>query len=226
MAFSSKIRCRLQILLVVTAAVFVSSPIRAQDAPRASIKVVVVSGGVSGMSPAESNSFFSSFREKLSQFSELEIVLKADFAKGLKKEDKAALDKCTDITCIQSLAARSGFQRVLLLRVTKKNSAYQLQSDEFDVKKPQKLSGITDNAVCTSEDEVDLFIRRAAIKMGQAMTHDTSIPEGLQESKSNLWWYVGSAVVVGAAAGTYFILAHKKANSSTSTSLPLPPSFP
>ncbi|HTY10595.1 MAG TPA: hypothetical protein VMF88_05950 [Bacteroidota bacterium] len=214
------------ILLLVAAVTLVAPRLSAQDAPKPSIKAVLVSGGVAGMSAGESESFFSSFKDKLSQFPDLAVMLKADFGKGLKKEDKAALDKCEDVACIQSLAAKSGFQRVLLLRVTKKNSTYQLQSDEFDVKRPQKLSGITDNAVCASADEVNLFIRKAAIKVGQAVTHDTSVPEGLQESRSKLWWYVGSAVVVGVAVGVYFIVEHKKGSSSTPSSLPLPPNFP
>jgi hypothetical protein len=186
----------------------------------------LVSGGASGLSVGETDSFFSNLQGKLSQFAALSVFLKADFAKGLNKEDKAALEKCIDVRCVQTLAGKAGFQRVLLCRITKKNFAYQFQSDEFDVKKAQKLSGITENAVCASAGDVDSFIRKVAIRVGQTVTHDTSVPESLQESKSNLWWYIGSAAAVGVAAGVYFIVEHKKQNSSTPTSLPLPPNFP
>jgi hypothetical protein len=144
----------------------------------------------------------------------------------LNKEDRAALEKCVDVSCVRTLAGKAGFQRVLLCRITKKNSTYQFQSDEFDVKKSQKISEVTDNAVCASTGDVDNFIRKVATRLGQTVTHDTSVPKSLQESKSNLWWYIGSAAAVGVAVGVYFIVEHKKQNSSTPTSLPLPPNFP
>jgi hypothetical protein len=216
-------------LLVFLAAVSLMLPALTFSQPgpsRSAIKVVLVSGGTNGLSAGEADSFFSNFQGKLSQFPGLSVLLKADFAKGLSREDKAVLDKCVDVGCVQSLAGKAGFQRVLLCRVAKKNSSYQFQSDEFDVKKPQKISEITDNAVCTSAEEIDSFVKKAAIRVGQSITHETSAPESLQESKSNLWWYIGSAAVVGAAAGVYFIVEHKKQNSSTPSSLPLPPNFP
>ena len=153
-------------------------------------------------------------------------ILKADFAKGLSKEDRASLEKCVNVGCVQTLAGKAGFQRILLCRITKKNSTYQFQSDEFDVKKAQKLTQVTDNAVCASAGDVDLFIKKLALRIGQTMTHDTAVPESFQGSKSNLWWYIGSAAAVGVAAGAYFIVEHKKQNPSTPSSLPLPPNFP
>lgn len=193
---------------------------------KSTIKVVVVSGGASGLSAGETDSFFSNLQGKLSQFSALSVFLKADLARGLNKEDRAALEKCGDVSCVQSIAGKAGFQRVLLCRITKKNSMYQFQSDEFDVKRPQKLSEVTDNAACASAGDVDLFIREVAIRVGQTVTHDTSVPESLQESKSDLWWYIGSAAVVGVAAGVYYVVAHKKQSSGTPSSLPLPPNLP
>ena len=216
-------------LLAFIAAISIMLPTRsiAQSPPSKSmIKVILISGGTSGLSVGESDYFFANLQGKLSQFTSLSVFLKGDFAKGLNKEDKAALEKCSSISCVQSIAGKAGFQRVLLCRITKKNSAYQFQSDEFDVKKAQRLSEITENAVCASDGDVDLFIRKVAVKVGQALTHGTSVPESLQESKSNLWWYIGSAAAVGVAAGVYFIVEHKKQNSNTPTSLPLPPNFP
>lgn len=217
------------ILLVFVAALSFMLPTRsvAQPPPsKSTIKVVLISGGTHGLSVGESDSFFSNLQGKLSQFTGLSVFLKADFAKGLNKEDKAALEKCSTISCIQSLAGKSGFQRVLLCRITKRNSAYQFQSDEFDVKKAQRLSELTDNADCSSASDVDNFIRKVAVKVGQTLTHGTSVPESLQESKSNLWWYIGTAAAVGVAAGVYFIVEQKKQNTTTPTSLPLPPNFP
>ncbi len=215
------------LLIIPLAVVAVSQRLLAQPAfSKSMIKVVLVSGGASGLSAGEADSFFLSLRAKLSEFTSLSVLLKADFAKGLSKENRAALEKCSDVSCVQTLAAKAGFQRVLLCRITKKNSTYQFQSDEFDAKKPQKLSGITDNAVCASAGDVDNFIRKIAIRVGQTVTHDASIPETLQESKSNLWWYIGSAAAVGVAAGVYVIVEHKKQNPSTPASLPLPPNFP
>ena len=216
-------------LLVFLAAVSFMLPdlSYSQPAPsRSMIKVVLVSGGTSGLAAGEADSFFSNLQGQLSQFPGLSVVLKADFAKGLSREDRAVLDKCVDVGCVQTLAGKAGFQRVLLCRVAKKNSSYQFQSDEFDVKKSQKISEITDNAVCTSAEEINSFVRKSAIRVGQSMTHESSVPETLQEPKSNLWWYIGSAAVVGAAAGVYFIVEHKKQNAAAPTSLPLPPDFP
>jgi len=216
-------------LLVVLAAILFILPNQsiAQPPPsKSTIKVVLISGGTSGLSVGESDYFFSTLQRKLSQFTSLSVFLKADFAKGLNKEDKAALEKCSSISCVQSIAGKAGFQKVLLCRIIKKNSAYQFQSDEFDVKKVQRLSEITDNADCSSASDVDNFIREAAVKVGQMLTHGTSVPESLQESKSNLWWYIGTAAAVGVAAGVYFNVEHQKQNNTTPTSLPLPPNFP
>ena len=218
---------KIVVIVVVAAMSVLSSQLTAQPASsKSTVKVVLVSGGTSGLSAGESDSFFSNLQEKLSQFAPLSVFLKADFAKGLNKEDRAALQKCGNVGCVQALAARAGFQRVLLCRITKKNSAYQFQADEFDVRKAQKLSQVIDNALCTSAVDVDLFIKKVAIKVGQTVTHDTTVPESLQESKSNLWWYIGSAAAVGVAAGVYFIVQHKKQNSNTPGSLPLPPNLP
>ena len=227
MLYSGAYKQRVLLLVAVTV-MFVLPPLMtAQSASsKSTIKVVLVSGGASGLSAGETDSFFSNLRGKLSQFASLSVLLKAEFARGLKKEDRAALEKCADVGCIQSLAGKAGFQRVPLCRITKKNSAYQFQADEFDVKKAQKLSGMTDNAECASAGDVDVFIRKVATRIGQALTHDTSVPESLRESKSNLWWYIGSAAAVGVAAGVYFIVEHKKQNSNTPSSLPLPPNFP
>jgi len=216
-------------ILVIIAAILaaVSQQVSAQPAvTKSAMKVVIVSGGANGLSAGESDMFFSNLRGKLEQFPGLMVILKADFAKGLSKEDRTALDKCADVSCVQSLAAKAGFQRVLLCRVTKKSTTYQFQSDEFDVRKPQKISEVTDNAVCGSSEDVEAFVRKVAVRVGQSMTNGTSVPEALQESKSNLWWYIGSAAVVGAAAGVYFIVEHKKQNSGSPSSLPLPPNFP
>ena len=218
-----------RLLLLCTVAAMFVLPLQLTAQPASSkstIKVVLVSGGTSGLSAGESDSFFSNLQGKLSQFTALSVFLKADFAKGLNKEDRAALEKCEDVACVQTLAGKAGFQKILLCRITKKNSVYQFQSDEFDVKKAQKLSEVTDNAVCASAGDVDLFIRKVAMRVGQTMTHNTSVPESLQESKSNLWWYIGSAAVVGVAAGVYYVVEHKKQNSSTPRSLPLPPNLP
>ncbi len=216
------------LLIFVSAALYAMSPLLiAQPASsKPTIKVVLLRGGSSGLSAGEADSFFSSLQEKLSQFPTLSVSLKADVTKGLSKEDKAALQKCSDINCIKPLALKAGFRSLLLCRVTKRNNSYQFQSDEFDTKKNQKLSQVIDNAVCTSADDVDNFVRNIAIRMGEAATHDTSIPESLRESKSNLWWYIGSAATVVVAGGVYYIVSHKKQNSSTPNSLPLPPNFP
>ncbi len=213
--------------IIAAAVIAASQPLSAQlPQSKSPIRLVVVSGGVNGLSAAESDAFFLNFQSKLSQFPNLSVYLKTDFAKGLNKEDRAALDKCADVSCVQSLAGKAGFQRVLLCRITKRNSSYQFQSDEYDVKKPQKISEVTDNGVCTSSDEVDGFVRKAAIRVGQSVTHETSVPEALQESKSNLWWYIGSAAVVGVAAGVYILAEHKKSSTTAPSSLPLPPNFP
>ena len=216
------------LLIFMSAAFYAMSPLLiAQPASsKPTIKVVLLRGGSNGLSARETDSFFSGLQEKLSQFATLSVFVKADIAKGLSKEDKAALEKCSDLNCIRPLAGKAGFQRLLLCKITKKNTAYQFQSDEFDIKKGQKLSEIIDNAVCTSAGDVDNFIRKIAMRVGQSSTHDTSVPESLRESKSNLWWYIGSAATVGVAAGVYYAVSHKKQNSSTPSSLPLPPNFP
>ncbi|MGA7162307.1 MAG: hypothetical protein WBZ48_15025 [Bacteroidota bacterium] len=215
-------------LILATAILCIIPPqLTAQPAPsRSTIKIVLLRGGSSGLSAGETESILVSLKEKLSQFDALTVSFKADIAKGLSKEDKAALDKCSDLTCLRPLAGKAGFQRLLLCRITKKNSAYQFQSDEYDVKKNEKLSQVTDNAVCNSAGDLDNFTRRIAIRVGQAATHEASIPEALQESKSNLWWYIGSAATVVVAGGVYYIVSHKKQNSANPSSLPLPPTFP
>jgi len=212
-------------VLAVAALYAIQTPLTAQPAaPKSAIKIALLSSGTTGLSREQEDAFFSSLRGKLSQTPALSFSLKSDLAKGLNKEDKAALEKCSDVSCLQPLAAKAGFQRILLCKLTVKKTAYVFQSSEYDVKKSPPLSEMNDNAICATADQVETFVRRIAAKVGQTAGHDT--PESLQESKSNLWWYVGSAVTVGVAGGIYFLAAHKKETTSGPKSLPFPPDLP
>ncbi len=218
---------RLLLVLMAIALNAIQSPLTAQPAtPKSAIKVVLLSSGTSGLSMEQADSFFSSLREKLSQFITLSVSLKSDLARGLTKEERTALEKCSDVNCMQPLAAKAGFQRLLLCKLTVKNTAYLFQLSEFDVKRSQKLSEISDNAICTTTEQVESFIKKIAIKVGQTTAHETSVPESLQESKSNVWWYVGSAVTVGVAAGVYYLVSRPKESSTLPKSLPFPPDLP
>jgi len=194
--------------------------------PVPAIKVVLLRGGASGLSAKEADSFYSSLQGELAQFASLKVYSKPDLARGLSKEEIAALNKCSDLSCMESYARKAGMERMLLIRITKKNNTYQFQSDEYDAVKFQKLSDISENEVCETGEEVEHFVKAMAIKVGQNTTHDSTVPESLQESKSNLWWYVGGAATVGVAAGVYLSVSHKKSTSTSPTSLPLPPEFP
>lgn len=225
MVFRKMRHRRLTLILVVAALNVIQASLTAQPAAtKSAIKIVLLSHGTSGLSKEQEESFFSSLRGKLSQYVTLSVSLKPDFAKVLNKEDKAVLEKCSDVSCLQPLAAKAGFQRLLLCKITVKNTAYIFQSSEFDVKRSQQLSEVSDNAICTTTGQIETFIRRIAIKVGQTTARDT--PESLQESKSNVWWYVGSAVTVGVAAGVYFLVSRPKESSTTPKSLPFPPDLP
>ncbi len=214
---------------LLTGIVLLLAPLRLAGqsvAAGSTVNVVLLRGAAAGMSAKDADSFYSSLQGELAQFAELKVYAKADLARGLNKEENASFAKCSDLTCLQSFARKAGMQRMLLVRITKKNTSYQFQSDEYDVTKLQRLSGVSENAECESGDDVEHFIRKAAIKVGQAATHDASVPESLQESKSNLWWYIGGAATVGIGAGVYYAVSHKKSSSTSPTSLPLPPDFP
>ena len=82
-----KMRTLRLLVISAVAAMFMLPPrLTAQHvSSRSTIKVVVVSGGASGLSAGETDSFFSNLQGKLSQFSDLSVFLKADLARGLNK---------------------------------------------------------------------------------------------------------------------------------------------
>lgn len=201
-------------------------PLNAQGvSARGPVKCLLVNGGANGLTAAESDSLLANLRGKLSQFPSLSIQLRSEFAKGLTKDEKAAVDKCTDVNCLLRPASKAGMQRILLCRLSKKNGAYTIQSDEYELAKGQKVSSTVHGAVCEDAEEIDDFLRDAAVKIGQTLTHSNAIPAQLQASKSNLWWYVGSAATIGVAAGVYLLVSKPK-TSAAPQSLPLPPGLP
>ncbi|HTR82400.1 MAG TPA: hypothetical protein VMM58_12290 [Bacteroidota bacterium] len=218
----------LKLSLVIIAMTQCGIPLKlaAQPGPASPITAVLLNGVTNGLTPDEANSFFSRFQQKLSRFPEVSVSLKSDLAARLNEHDRNALGKCSTVSCVQLLAEKAGFQRVLLCQVTKKGFAYEFHSYEFDVHKPQQLSAIADNAVCHSAGDVEKFITKVATEVGQSMIRHASSPQVVQESKSNVWWYVGTAATLGVAAGVYYFVEHKKENSASPTSLPDPPNFP
>jgi hypothetical protein len=218
-----------RILALLTAISLLCGTPRLAGQPAASsstIKVLLLRGASSGLSAKETDSFYSRLQGGLAQFTSLSIYGEADLARRLNKDEKIAFAKCSNLNCIQPFARKMGIQRILLCKLAKQNNEYQFLSDEYDVNNSQKLSETTEDADCASAQDVQHFIKRVATKVGQTTTHDTSVPEALQESKSNLWWYIGGAATVGVAAGVYLSVSHKKSSSGSPSSLPLPPDFP
>lgn len=214
------------LILVILAIMVIPVILVAQiQAPRSGIKVVLVEGGSSGMTKQQLESFTANLQTKLSQFSSLSVSFKTEIGKGLTKDERPAFDKCGEPNCLSQYAAKSGMQRLLLFKVTRKEDAYQFSSTEYDVKKSQKLSVVSENAECSSTEELNEFVRAVAVKVGQAVAHVSTVPESLQPQKSNLWWYVGSAAGVGAAAIVYLVVSHSK-ESAPPKSLPNPPDLP
>ena len=87
-------------------------------APGATINIVLLRGSANGLSAKEADSFYASFQGELAQFSSLKVYAKADLARGLNREESAALARCSELSCMQSFAHKAGMQRMLLLRIT------------------------------------------------------------------------------------------------------------
>ena len=202
-------------------------PLNAQEVPaKGPMKCLMVNGGGSGLTAAESDNLLAQLRGKLSHFTSLSTQLRGEFAKSLTKDEKAAVDKCSDINCLLRPASKAGFQRILLCRFSKKNAAYTIQSVEYELAKGQKISSTVHTGVCEDAEALDDFLRDAAVKIGQSLTHSNAIPAQLEASKSNLWWYIGTAATLGITAGVYLLVSKPKQPSATPQSLPLPPGLP
>ena len=214
-------------ILVAFALFAVQLPLVAQSSPaKPATRAVLLNGGTSGLTKEQAETFFADLSGKLSQFPSFSVFLRGDIAKQLSAVDRVIFDKAGDLKSMQPILSKSGAQRLLFCKVTKKEDVYQFQSVEYDVTTLQKLSEVADNTICSTADELADFISGIAIKVGQKALHTASIPASLQKPKSNLWWYVGSAVTVGVAAGVYFLVAKSKQSSSSPKSLPGPPNFP
>ena len=198
----------------------------AQPSPQPALKILLLNAGSSGVSNAQAAFFLLSLQQKISHFPLLAVSLKGDFLLGLTKEESAAFEKCSTVQCIQPFAAAAGFRRLLLCKLTKTNTVYKFQATEYDIDKLKKISTISDTVNCQATWDVDKLTWKIARKIEQTYAHGIPSPDSLQQSKSNAWWYIGSAVGVGVAAGVYFLTLQPKESSSLPKSLPLPSDLP
>ena len=215
------------VVVVLLAFVFfaVQAPLHAQT--KQVLKVVLIDSAVKGFSKAQSEQFFTTLQKKVSQFEMLSVSLRSDLIKGMNPADKAALDKCSTLSCLQQASSKIGVERIILCTVTLQGNAYHFESSEYGVKSSAKLSDVDEDAACSSPAEVNDYITGIAVAMGQKITRTDYVPDSLKTSTISWWWYAGGAAVVG--LGTGVLLLSKKSKEGTAVveqTLPGAPQLP
>jgi len=203
----------------------VQAPIRAQG--KQVVKVVLVESGVKGLTRTQSEDFFASLQKKISQYEMLSVYSENDVKKELSPADRAALDKCSTLSCLQQVTAKIGMERIILCSVSLQGNAYHFESSEYGVKSSQKLSDVREDAACSSAADFNDYIGRVAVSVGQKVTRSDYVPDSLKTSTISWWWYAGGAAVVG--LGTGILLSSKKSSkegAAAEQTLPGAPDLP
>jgi hypothetical protein len=222
------------VIVILLAFVFfaIQAPIHAQiKPPKGVLKVVLIDSASKGFSKTQSELFFTNLQKKVSQFEMLSVLLKSDLVKELNPSDKAALDKCSILSCLQQIYAKVGTERIILCTITLQGNVYHFVSSEYGVKNSSKLSDINEEAICTSSTEINDYITRIAVAIGQKTTRSDYIPDSLRTNTTSWWWYAGGAAIVGLGAG--ILLSTKQSKGGpvkeepvTDGTLPTAPDLP
>ena len=202
----------------------VQAPVRAQG--KQVLKVLLVESAVKGLTRTQSEDFFASLQKKVSQYEMLSVYSENDVKKELSPADRAALDKCSTLSCLQQVSAKIGMERIILCSVSLQGNAYHFESSEYGVKSSQKLSDVREEAACSSPAELNDYITRIAVAVGQKATRTDYVPDLLKTSTTTWWWYAGGAAVVGLGTGVYFLTKKSSTASATEQSLPGAPNLP
>jgi len=202
----------------------VQASVRAQG--KQVLKVVLVESGVKGLTRTQSEDFFAALQKKVSQYEMLSVYLENDVKKELSPTDRAALDKCSALSCLQQVSAKIGIERIILCSISLQGNTYHFESSEYGVKSSQKLSDVREEAVCSSSTELNDYMNRIAVVVGQKATRTDYVPDLLKTSTATWWWYAGGAAVVGLGTGIYFLTKKSSTSSATEQALPGAPTLP
>jgi hypothetical protein len=195
-------------VVIVTLLAFVffaiQAPIYAQiKRPKEVLKVVLIDSASKGFSKTELELFFTKLQKQVSQFEMLSVLLKSDLRKELNPNDKAALDGCSALSCLQQISSKIGTERIIFCTITLQGNVYHFVSTEYGAKNSLKLSDINEEAICTSSAEINDYITRIAVAIGQKTTRSDYIPVSLKTNTRSWWWYAGGALIVGVGTGIY-----------------------
>jgi hypothetical protein len=214
-------------VLMAFASFAVHIPAIAQNrTSKESVKVVLISSTAKGLSRAQLETLFASLQKKVSQFEMLSVILENDLKKELNPADRAALDKCSSLSCLQQVSAKAGVERIVLCSVTLQGDAYHFESSEYGIKNSVRLSTCTVEAVCASSEEINDYVTKISVVMGQKIARTDNVPESLRPSTTSWWWYAGGALIVGAGAGIYLLTKQSKTGSAADNTLPTAPALP
>jgi len=224
-----RVHCRGLVVAVLTAfTIFaVHIPAIAQNrTPKENVRVVLISSAAKGLSKTQLETFFASLQKKVSQFEMLSVILENDLKKELIPADRAALDKCSSLSCLQQISAKAGVERIVLCSITLQGDDYRFESSEYGIKTSVRLSACTVEAVCASSEEVADYVTKISVAMGQKIARTDTVPESLRPSTTSWWWYAGGALLVGAGAGIYLLTKQSKTGSASDNTLPTAPALP
>jgi len=196
----------------------IQAPLHAQT--KQVMKVVLIDSAVKGLSKGQSELFFTTLQKKVSQYEMLSVSLKSDLMKELSPADKNTLAGCSTLSCLQQVSSKIGVERIILCTVTLQGNAYHFESSEYGVKSSVKLSDVNEDAACSSAADLNDYICRVAVAVGQKVTRSDYVPDSLKTSTISWWWYAGGAAVVG--LGTVILLSSKKSNEGTPAEQTLP----
>jgi hypothetical protein len=214
------------VLVVLLAFVFfaVQAPVHAQT--KQVLKVVLIDSAVKGFSKAQSELFFTTLQKKVSQFEMLSVSLKSDLMKELSPADKTALAGCSTLSCLQQVSSKIGIERIILCTATLQGNVYHFESSEYGVKSSLKLSDVNEDATCSSSAEINDYIARIAVAVGQKTTRSDYVPDSLKTTTISWWWYAGGAAVVGLGTGILLLSKKSKEGTAVEQTLPGAPDLP
>lgn len=190
------------------------------------VNILLIDSDNRGFSKAQSELFFTKLQKKVSYYEMLSVSVKNDLLKQLDQNEKAALDSCITLSilpklfCLKQLSKKIGTERIILCTVTRQDNSYRFTSSEYGVKNYIKISEITEEAVCTSSSEINDYITRISIALGQKSTGTEYIPDSLSTSTPTWYWYAGGAIIVG--VGTGILLLNNRAEEETVIDKTLP----
>jgi hypothetical protein len=225
---------RVTMVFLLSAAFFtIQSSVYAQNnVPKETVNVLLIDSDNKGFSKTQSDLFFARLQKKISFYEMLSVYVKSDLMKRLDQNEKTVLDSCSALSiipklnCLQQLSKKIGTERIILCTVTRQENAYRFVSTEYGVKNYIKISEITEEAVCTSSPEINDYITRIAIAVGQKTTGTEYVPDSLSTHIPSWYWYAGGAVIAG--IGTGLLLMNKQSSDQpvVEKTLPKAPALP